>query len=91
MLVVLRALRGREGGGQPQLFVRVEVERRRHHAHDLVRHAVEAQGVPDEGGVGVEPPSPQALREDDDRGLARLVLPAVKARPRSGTVPSTAK
>ena len=75
VLVVHRALRGRECDWRPQfLAVGGQVERLRHHAGDPVRRAVHAELAADRRLAGAEAPRPQAMAEHDDVVVAGAVL-----------------
>ena len=73
VLLLLGSGRERRLEGEPEQEPSVrELELRPHHAHDLVRSAVETEGLPEHAGVRSEPPRPQPVRQDHD--LPALVV-----------------
>ena len=75
VLIVLRALLGRPGRGNPQFFAGVgEIESLRHHADHRVRHAVEPDRLADEAGVSTEPAGPEPVAQHYHGRRASLVV-----------------
>src|SRR5262245_9190850 len=65
-----------KGYRKPELLVATgELEMRRHHADDRIRLRVERQALPDDPGVAIEAPLPQAMTEHDHAlGLRAVFL-----------------
>src|SRR5262245_54784800 len=87
--VAVNVLSGRKLNWDPEVNeTRGELECRRYHADDKVDSVVQRHRAPDDGGIGAEPASPEALAEHDGR---RRRLPIVVDRNGTSTPRRDAK